>query len=150
MCLTCQFNIGGFTVGWREGTEWITCSGDHSCIRTCAADDDEWWNKSSRIQLGLPHSSLNTSAKQFSHKPHKNRKIWMTNILPSKSEYNHIILEMNLHYLTSNFLTDLWDQPKIIPQSSHWTCLLSHHVLQAICIIQKLIFVLLWYHCYYV
>jgi hypothetical protein len=46
---------------------------------------------------GLPHSSLNKTVKQFSHKLHKNGKIEMTNIFPSKSEYNHIIIQVNLH-----------------------------------------------------
>jgi hypothetical protein len=45
----------------------------------------------------LPHSSLTTSVKQFSRKLLKNRKIGMTNIFPSKSEYNHIILQVYLH-----------------------------------------------------
>jgi hypothetical protein len=50
-----------------------------------------------RIEQGLPHSSLNACVKQFSHKLHENRKIGMTNIFPSKSECNHIILQVNLH-----------------------------------------------------
>jgi hypothetical protein len=50
-----------------------------------------------RMEYGLPHSSLNTSVKQFSCKLHKNRKIGMTKIFPSKSEYNDIILQVNLH-----------------------------------------------------
>jgi hypothetical protein len=60
-----------------------------------------------RIVCGLPHSSLNKTLKQFSRKLHKNRKIEMTNISPSESEYNHVILQVNLHNFMSNFLIGL-------------------------------------------
>jgi hypothetical protein len=50
-----------------------------------------------RIEQALPHSLLNTSVKQFSSKLRKNRKIGMSNIFLSNSEYNHIILQLNLH-----------------------------------------------------
>jgi hypothetical protein len=52
---------------------------------------------------------VDTTAKQFSRKQHKNRTIGMANIFPSKSEYNRIILvlQVNLRVFTSNFLIGL-------------------------------------------